>query len=389
MMLARNRIWALNGDFVALRPTGVARYAREVTLAIDNLVGEGHPAAAGLDLTLIAPRQPENLALQHIPVHVLPEFHTPRLPQYWVQRQLPSAVQGGLVSFCNLAPVTVRRHIACIHDAHTYLMPESYGRGFRLVHRLILPMLGRRARYITTVSELSRDHLIRYGIAPDEKIVVAYNGADHAGRWTDARSTLELGPRPFVLCLGQPQRYKNMELVLKMAPSLDALGLDIAMAGDISEDVLPLNGAGRPGNLRLMGRVSDDDLAKLLSNAVCFLFPSRIEGFGLPAIEAMTRGCPVIASTAPCLPEICGEGAILADPDNPEAWVRGVGQLWHDQQTRRRMIENGRKRADRFTWRAIAETYLTLMARVDEEDRRSASDRKVETTFRINPMREQ
>ena len=366
-MLAKTRIWALNGDFLTLRPTGVARYAREVALAMDALLDEGHPAADGLELTLFAPCAPDNLSLRSIPVRLLPEYRKPRLPQYWVQRQLPRAVEGGLVSFCNLAPVAVRRQIACIHDAHTFIMPESYSRGFRLAHRLILPMLGRRARYITTVSELSRDHLVRYGLAPAEKIIVAYNGADHATRWDAGRSTLEIGPRPYVLCLGQPQRYKNMELILRMASGLDTMGLDIYMAGDIGEDALPCNGMGRPANLRLLGRVSDDDLAKLLAGAVCFLFPSRIEGFGLPAIEAMAHGCPVIASTSPCLPEICGEGAILADPDQPDVWIAATGRLWGDQQQRRRLIENGRKRAARYSWRAIAETYLRLMARVDAE----------------------
>jgi glycosyltransferase involved in cell wall biosynthesis len=364
-MLKKTRIWALNGDFVGLRPTGVARYAREVTLAMDQLIRDGHPLADGLDITLIAPKQPDSFSLEAIPVKPLPEFRHPRLPQYWVQRQLPRAVEGGLVSFCNLAPVSIARQIACIHDAHTFSMPESYGRGFRLVHRLVLPMLGRRARFITTVSELSRDHLVRYGIAPAEKIVVAYNGADHATRWDAGRSGLEVGQRPYVVCLGQPQRYKNMELVLRAAPALDAMGIEVAMAGDISEEALPLGDQPRPANLRLLGRIGDDDLAKLLRGAIAFLFPSRTEGFGLPAVEAMTQGCPVIASTAPCLPEICGEGAILADPDRPEAWVRAVGQVWQDEQTRRRMIESGRKRAARYTWRSIAETYLTLMARVD------------------------
>lgn len=368
MMHTSKRVWTLNGDFVGLKATGVARYAREVTLAMDRLIGEGHAAARGLDITVTVPKSPENLALTHIPVEVLPEYRKPRLPQYWVQRQLPGAVRGGLVSFCNLAPVSVRRHIACIHDAHTFIMPESYSRGFRMAHRLILPWVGRRARYITTVSELSRDHLVNYGLAPADKIVVAYNGADHARRWDASRSSLPMGARPYVLCLGQPQRYKNMELVLRMAPSLATMGLDIVMAGDIGEDALPLDGARRPGNLRLLGRVSDDDLAKLLGEAVCFLFPSRIEGFGLPAIEAMTHGCPVIASTAPCLPEICGEGAILASPDQPEEWVAAVGRVWRDQQQRRRLIENGRRRAAKYSWGAIAETYLGLMARVDAED---------------------
>jgi glycosyltransferase involved in cell wall biosynthesis len=278
---------------------------------------------------------------------------------------LPRAVEGGLVSFCNLAPVSVRRHIACIHDAHTFIMPESYGRGFRLAHRLILPWLGRKARFITTVSELSRDHLVRYGIAPADKIVVAYNGADHAARWDAGRSLLAEAERPYVLCLGQPQKYKNTELVLRMAPALEAMGLDIRMAGDISEDSLPLGGQPRPANLHLLGRVSDDDLAKLLGGAVCFLFPSRTEGFGLPAVEAMIHDCPVIASTSPCMPEICGEGAMLIDPDSPDLWVDAVRRLRSDPLFRRRLVDSGRRRAAKYSWRKIAETYLALMARVD------------------------
>jgi glycosyltransferase involved in cell wall biosynthesis len=75
----------------------------------------------------------------------------------------------------------------------------------------------------------------------------------------------------------------------------------------------------------------------------------------------------VIASTAPCLPEICGEGAVLVDPDRPEEWVAAVGQLWRNQPQRQRQIENGRRRAALYSWRAIAATYLGLMARVDDE----------------------
>jgi hypothetical protein len=77
-MLARSRIWAINGDFVSLSAGGVARYAREVTLAMDALLGEGAPAADGLDVTLIAPREPENLKLRNIQLRVLPEFRRPR-----------------------------------------------------------------------------------------------------------------------------------------------------------------------------------------------------------------------------------------------------------------------------------------------------------------------
>jgi glycosyltransferase involved in cell wall biosynthesis len=362
---AARRVWAINGDFLTLQPTGVARYAREVTTQLDALIGEGHPLTRGLDLELIVPRD-GTPQFANIPTRLVPEFNRPRLPQVWVQLQLPAHVKSGLLSFCNLAPVAVRRQIVCIHDLHTRIMPESYGRLFRLAHRAILPLLGRRAARITTVSGLSREHLVHYGVAPRSKIVVTHNGSDHTQDWSAARSRLTERPaRPFVMCLGRPQKYKNVELMLALAPALDRLGLDLRMAGDIDTAELQKAHGRLPANVRLLGRISDDDFAQALSQAVCFLFPSRIEGFGLPAVEAMALGCPVVASTSPCLPEVCGDSALFADPDDLDGWVQAIMKLKEDGALRNAMVTKGRARAASYSWRSIAVRYLELMAEVD------------------------
>lgn len=358
------RRWTINGDFLALAPTGVARYAREVATALDLLVAEGHALTRDLDLDVVAPtRGREPLALRALALRIVPEFARPRLPQVWVQLQLPRHVPGGLLSFCNLAPVAPRRHIACIHDLQTRLTPESYGRLFGLAHRAILPALGRRAAAITTVSEFSRGHLAQFGVAPAEKITVTYNGSDHARRWDPARGVLPAPRRPYALCLGRGQKHKNLDLLLRLAPLLDARGLDLWMAGEVDAASLP----APPDNLVLLGRIGDDDFAQALAGARAFLLPSRIEGFGLPAVEAMALRCPVVASTAPCLPEICGPAALYADPDDPEAWIAAVERL-ADPLARRRVVEAGAACARRYSWRRIAEQYLELMARVDAAD---------------------
>ena len=363
------RVWAINGDFLALQPTGVARYAKEVTLALDALVAAKHPLTRDLELSILAPRQPsEPLSLRAISLRIVPEFNRPRLPQFWVQAQLPRHVTGGLLSFCNLGPIAARRHIVCIHDLHTWLMPNSYGRLFRWAHRVVLPILGRRAILVTTVSTLSRDHLVRFGIAP-EKIVVTYNGSNHVARWRPSLAKLDLaGCRPFVLCLGRSQRYKNVELMLQIAQPLNALGLDLCMAGDVDAGTLRQYCEDWPANVRLLGRISDHDLAKLLSQALCFVFPSRIEGFGLPAVEAMALGCPVIASSAPCLPEVCGSAALYADPGDVAAWVDAVRRVKDDADLRHRMVADGYARAHTFSWRRIAVTYVELMVQADADN---------------------
>ncbi|UCI29370.1 glycosyltransferase family 4 protein [Mesorhizobium sp. B4-1-4] len=364
------RRWTINGDFTILRRNGVARYAREVTMALDALISEGHPLGRDLEIDLVVPRPlAEPLHLKAISVRVVPEFNRPRLPQFWVQAQLPWHVPGGLLSFCNLAPVVLRRQIACIHDMHTRLMPSSYGRGFRWAHRLILPLLGRRAARITTVSQLSRSYLVKFGIAREENIVVTYNGSDHAKKWDPTRSSLTVNRgRQYVVCLGRgDQEYKNMGLLAKLASFLDEMGLDLWMPGDIDETTVLRHVPEMPENLILLGRITDHDFKKALEGAVCFLFPSRIEGFGLPAIEAMASGCPVVASTSPCLPEICGDSALYADPDDVQSWAENVRQLSVDPDLRKRMVGKGHARASSYSWRWIAWKYLELMIQVDAD----------------------
>ena len=144
-------------------------------------------------IDIVAPKQPRiPLTLRRIEMRLLPELR-PRLPQVWVQFQLPRSVQGGLLSFCNLAPILVDRHIACIHDLQTRLTPESYGLFFRLLHQALLPHIGRRADVTTTVSEFSRANLIRFGIARPETIAVVHNGSDHALRWQMSDATRSWG----------------------------------------------------------------------------------------------------------------------------------------------------------------------------------------------------
>ena len=360
---SQQRRWIINGDYLGLPTGGIARYGREVVAALDEALGEGHPLTAGLDLRIVAPRPPTPTPpLRHIPVQVLPEWR-PRLPQVWVQMQLPRRVDDSLLSFCNLAPVRLRRQIVCVHDLQTFTTPQSYGRLFRLAHRVILPRLGRAAAAITTVSDISKQQIDTLGVASADKITVAYNGADHALRWRPDRASLDwTSGRPFVFGIARREAHKNAALFLGLAAPLEALGIDLVLAGDGAAEAF---GPSPPPNVRLVGRIGDDDLGAAFGHALCFLFPSRAEGFGLPAVEAMTCSCPVIAATSSCLPEVCGSAALYADPDNPDIWVDAIRILQAQPHLRNRLIEAGLVRARRYTWSAVAETYLRLMLEVD------------------------
>lgn len=363
---AEVRPWTINGDFLSLKPTGVARFGREMTVALDALIDEDHPLTRDLDLRIVAPLEPaQPLPLRRIPLTVVPELK-PRLPQVWIQLQLPRHLRGGLLSFCNLAPVRTNHQIVCIHDLQTRTTPESYGYLFRLMHRVILPNLGRHVDAVTTVSESSKAHIVRLGVAPACNVAVVHNGSDHVRRWFPERSVLPWTPeRPFVLCIGRDESHKNMELIWRLAGPLDEAGIDIVVAGDFDPLRLNTGGDDTPPNIRCLGRISDDQLARCFADALCFLFPSRTEGFGLPAIEAMACGCPVVASVAPCLPEICGNGAVFADPDDVEGWITAICRLRDHPQARSDLRGEGLAQARRYSWRNAALHYLGLMHHID------------------------
>jgi glycosyltransferase involved in cell wall biosynthesis len=249
-------------------------------------------------------------------------------------------------------------------------MPDSYSRLFRWAHRLVLPILGRRAHFITTVSELSRTHLIQYRVAVADKIVVTHNGSDHVTRWErQGPSRFNHAPmRPFIFSFGQTQKYKNLDLLIALSKQVDTLGLDIFIAGDVSEAAIRASTNLQLRNVRFLGRVTDAELADLYANALCLVFPSRMEGFGLPVVEAMALGCPVVSSNIPALVEVCGDAAMLVHPDDTQGWLTAIQALHLDPQLHKRMTTRGLERARQFSWRVIAEIYLKLMAKVDGID---------------------
>jgi glycosyltransferase involved in cell wall biosynthesis len=120
-----------------------------------------------------------------------------------------------------------------------------------------------------------------------------------------------------------------------------------------------------PANVKHLGRVSDDDLAYLYRQALCLVFPSKTEGFGLPVLEAMALGCPVISSDAASLPEVCGEAALYGSPDDAAAWLAAIGRMASEPLLRKRLADAGPKRAKTFSWREGAKKYLELMIALD------------------------
>ena len=357
-MTASADAFAINGRFLDQPVTGVQRYAREVVGTMDRQLAGGRRRG-----NLIAP--PTRRAMP--PLAAIDIRRCGRFAGHaWEQAVLPARWHGPLLNLCNTAPVVRRAQVVCIHDANVFRMPDSYGWRFRALYRALQPVLARRAARIATVSHDAAHQIAEHLPVALRDVEILPNGHEHALRWDAAAATLFADApqaRPFVLLLGSRARHKNAAMVLGLAGMLDGLGVDLLVAGGDAGIFTEGPSVAAP-NIRCLGKVSDDDLALLFSRALCLAFPSFTEGFGLPVVEAMALGCPVVSSDRSSLPEICGGAALLAPPDRPEAWIAHLTALIGSPALREDLRERGRLQAARYSWDRTAQGYFDLCGRL-------------------------
>ena len=308
---------------------GVERVAREMARRL--------PALRPGRYELIAPRP----RLAHRAGHA------------WEQIVLPLAARRAELVYCpaNLAPLASRRNVVVIHDVAALAHPEWYGRVYVAWQRVVLPRIARRARLVITVSEFAKAEIAeRLGI-PGERIAVVPNGVSEIFSPTadpqPAKGALGL-ERPYVLAVSTRIARKNLRLLAGAAGALKDRGVELVSAGSGRAYMK----AGEPAPGRTLGYVPEALLPGLYAGAEALAMPSVYEGFGMPVIEAMASGTPVVASDRAALPEVCGGAAILADPDDPDAFadalLRAIGP------ERERLVAAGLERAASFDWNESA-----------------------------------
>jgi glycosyltransferase involved in cell wall biosynthesis len=349
----------VNGRFLTQAMTGVQRYATEITRALDALSGEGRAPP----MRVLAPPGAAAPWLSHIPLETVGSLGG----QGWEQMALPRAARGAmLVSLGNTGPILAgARQAVVIHDAGAFDTPESYSLAFRTWYRALQRLLARRGARIVTVSAFSRARIAASLSLPEASIAVTSEGGEHALREPPDASVLSrngLAPRRFALAVGTRAAHKNLAALGAGAELLAARGMALAAAGASDPAVFrPAAGAAGRGAIAL-GRVSDAELRALYEAALCLVFPSRYEGFGLPPVEAMAAGCPVVAARAGAVPEVCGDAALWFDPEAPSSLPAALARLIDEPGLAEALREAGRARAARFTWRAAAERLLDAVS---------------------------
>ena len=346
----------INGRFLSQRVTGVQRYAREVVSALDKILQE---KPTDDEWCILAPKNiTPDLPLQKIKIKICGRL----TGHFCEQLELPFYARNGfLLNLCNCAPLVKRNQLLIIHDAAIAAYPQAYSWKFRIWYRIMHTVCGKWADKIVTDSEFSRNELYQYfGIAKD-KIQVVYGGIEHMDRIQSDDAIIDeykLHNEKFVLAVSSQNPTKNFKLVLKAARLMP--DTRFVIAGGSNKAIFAGKSTNTLKNVTYTGYVSDEKLVSLYRHAAVFVYPSLYEGFGIPPLEAMSQGCPVIVSTCASLPEVCGDYAKYCHPDDVKTLVRMIEETLSDNHEK---VACEQAIRTQYSWKASAERIWEECAR--------------------------
>jgi alpha-1,3-rhamnosyl/mannosyltransferase len=265
--------------------------------------------------------------------------------------------------------------VLTIHDLQPLVLPEHFAAPKRLFNGFVVPRSVRAAQVIVTLTEYTRRDLVeRLGVDGDRIVVVPPGFAmpeprpEHTGGAV-VRAVYDLRDRPFFLFPAITYPHKNHLLLLEAFAAVHRNRPDallVLTSGEAQMDgpvTAAIDRLGLTGSVRRLGRIPERDLMALYGEATALTFPSRYEGFGIPVLEAMSYGCPVLASDATALPEAVGGAGILLPPTEPEPWTAAMTRLLDDPELGDRLRTAGIERIRSFDWQRSARTQIDVYRR--------------------------
>ena len=360
---------------------GIGRYTRELVQALIVLDTSN-------EYRLFSAKQPSTLPVPDpIPFAPHVQYHPAPVDERWLYRlwyrlRLPLPVQlvtGQLDLFHSpdfvLPPVSGGiPTLLTVHDLSFVHSPETFPAQLVAYLNRVVPWSVGRATHILADSLATKQDLMDVWQVSPEKITVLYCGVNSMFRpitdldqLTAVRQKYHIGKKDYVLCVGTVQPRKNYQMLIRaFRPVADQYPHNLIIAGSkgwlYDEMMAEVDRQGLNGRVHFIGFVDDADLPALYSAATLFAMPSLYEGFGLPLLEAMACGVPVISSNASSLPEVVGETAVQLSPHGQQAWSQTLLDLLATPNARNQMVTEGSLQAHQFTWEQSASQLLQIYA---------------------------
>ncbi|HUM44909.1 MAG TPA: glycosyltransferase family 1 protein [Fervidobacterium sp.] len=325
--------------------SGVQRYTIEL---LDRLQGK------------LCPIAPE------IPLHGF-------LGHAWEQMILPVRLKGNLLfSPSNTGPLMVERQVVTIHDITPLDHPEWLNPRFARWYQFLIPRLVHKAQKVIAVSEFTKSRICDVASLKPNKVVVIYNGIDERFRpksfeeIDQVKDALGIADFRYILTVATIEPRKNLQRLLEAwSVACSNLPQDVwlVVAGAKGKDIIFKNTSLKklPPRVYMPGHVPDEHLPALYSGAIALVYVSLYEGFGLPPLEAMACGTPVLTSNVASIPEVVGDAALTVDPYDIDAIAEGIKRLVEDDNLRRELSQKGLARAKLFHWDRTAELTWNVL----------------------------
>lgn len=273
-------------------------------------------------------------------------------------------------------PLCPSRIVVSVYDLIHEYHPDFYTRDVLLQYRALVPFTIRRAAIVHTVSEYSKRDIVRRYCVPPDKVAVTLCAADplfrqihDEQRLADVRLRYHTGDH-FILYVGNIERRKNLKTLIEAYVRLrqtDATRHNLVLVGRnawLYDDIFATaRTSGYADELVFTGYVPKDDLIALYNAASLFVYPSLFEGFGIPPLEAMACGTPVVCSNASSLPEVVDDAAIMVDPLAVDELAAAIARTLRDDDLRRQLIARGLQRTAMFTWEKAAQRLVEIYDR--------------------------
>lgn len=365
MMSTTKKEIMINGRFLTGPLTGVQRVALEIVKALDELLTSGLIDSTQYSFTLLYNGEiTQPIILKHIQI-IKQGMLTGNL---WEQLELPLYSYGKLlINLCSIAPLFKCRQIVFVHDVSFLVNKHFFSKSFRLWYSAAIPIIGKLCRGMVTVSDFSKNELIKYAGVSTDKITVIYNAAEHilnAGAPDGEFLSKIHSLKPYCLAVSSLGANKNFNGLNAALKKIDFGNYQMLIAGG-GLKVLQ-HSVAETGAATYLGYVSDDELHYLYSNAALFVFPSFYEGFGIPPLEAMILGCPVIASQTSAMPEVLGTAAAYFNPFDTDDMGVKINKLLHEPDELEQLKSKGYKRAALYNWHQSATQLFHLIKTCNE-----------------------
>lgn len=331
----------INGKFLAQNFSGVQRYSKEIAFRLLKL---SH-------FKIVIPKN-ANINLTEYSDDDVLKSKTEGL--LWEQIELPLIVNreaGILLNLGNTAPLLYNRNIVTNHGLAWMFYPEAFSKKFVYWYRFMIPRILKRALAILTVSYSAKEELIDTFKLEEDKVHVIYPGVS---------SIFSPGSgnfKNYILYVGNIQSYKNLHTLIYAYSTLKRVEKDIELwivgvsDGGVFRKYTDFRTAISCGQgIRFLGFKRDQELVSLYREAICLVLPSLYESFGLPVVEALACGCPVVASDLPAIREVAKDAVLYTNPRDPDEIAEKVLSLIRDSTLRTTLITKGIRRASLFSW---------------------------------------